>query len=135
MEKNPLNKGLLTENSIGIGPVSRAMTRQRASELALIAGRSEHEVSKADWEQAKQELAGAPAEDPNQAVLEAAPESARDTVPASSGHQVPDAPSEDEDEEGRSETAQLVDEGVNEAERDQRVQAACAAGKGDALES
>ena len=135
MEKNPLNKGLLTENSTGIGPVSRAMTRQRASELALIAGRSEHEVSKADWEQAKLELAGAPAEDPNQAILEAAPESARDPGPGSAGHQVPDAPSEDEDDEGRSESAQLVEEGINEAERDQMLQAAKDAALKDRLES
>ena len=124
MDKNPLHKGLLTENSIGIGPVSRAMTRQRAIELALIAGRSEQEVSKADWDQAKRELAGAPDEDPNQAILEAAPESARDPGPESAGHRVPDAPGEDEDDEGRSESAQLVEEGINEAERDQMLQAA-----------
>jgi hypothetical protein len=35
----------------------------------------------------------------------------------------PEPPSEDEDEEGRNESAQLVEEGVQEAEHDLMVQA------------
>jgi hypothetical protein len=50
-------------------------------------------------------------------------------VPDSTGDQVPESPSEDEDDEGRSETEQLVDEGAEEAERDRMFQAARAAGK------
>jgi len=41
----------------------------------------------------------------------------------------PEPPHEDEDDEGRSESEQLVDRGVEEAERDQIAQAAQAAGK------
>ena len=46
----------MTENSAGIGIVSRKMVRERAVELAVIDGRSATDVSKTDWEQAKLEL-------------------------------------------------------------------------------
>jgi hypothetical protein len=135
MKKNPLNKGILTENFTGIGPVTRAMVRERAVELAVINGRSAQEVSKADWEQAKRELTGEPDADPKEALLEAAPESERwDPLPGSPGHQAPESASEDEDDEGRSETEQLVAGGVEEAEHDQMLQAAREAEKKDRRE-
>jgi hypothetical protein len=124
MDKNPLNKGVLTENSGGIGPVTREMVNARARELAEIAGRA---VSKVDREQARRELTGETSIDPQEDILEAAPESDRDISPGSTGRQVPETPNEDEDEEGRSESQQLVQEGVNEAEHDQMLQAARAA--------
>ena len=122
---NPLKEGALTENSAGIGTVTRGMVRERAVELALINGRTELEVSKSDWEQAKRELTGEPDTDPKEAVLESAPESERwDPVHGSTGHKVPVASSEDEDDEGRSDSERLVEEGIAEAEHDQRLQAA-----------
>ena len=125
MEKNPLNKGVLTENFIGIGPVSRAMVQARARELALIAGRLPPHVAQVDYEQAKRELTGEPVIDPRESILESIPESERwDPVPGSAGHQAPESPSEDEDDEGRSESEQLAEEGVGEAEHDQMLQAA-----------
>lgn len=115
----------MTENSTGIGTVTRAMVRERAVELALINGRTALEVSKSDWEQAKRELTGEPGTDSNEAVLESAPESERwDPVHGSTGHKVPVASSEDEDDEGRSDSERLVEEGIAEAEHDQRLQAA-----------
>jgi hypothetical protein len=124
MKTNPLNKGVLTENFIGIGTVTRKMVRERAVELAVINGRSAQDVSKSDWEQAKRELTGESDMDPQEEVLESAPESERwDPVPGSAGHKVPVASSEDEDDEGRSESEQLVEEGVAEAEHDQMLQA------------
>ena len=58
------------------------------------------------------------------AILDALPEEKRwDPVPGSTGRQVPEPPSEDEDNEGRSETEQLVDQGAIEAERDRLRQA------------
>ena len=70
--------------------------------------------------------------DRQDAALESIPESERaDPVPDSTGRQTPESASEDEDDEGRSETEQLVDQGVEEAERDQRLQAAQAAEKID----
>ncbi len=58
MKTNPLKQGALTEYSADIGRVTRRMIRERAVELALVNGRSEQDTSKADWEQAKQELGG-----------------------------------------------------------------------------
>jgi hypothetical protein len=61
-------------------------------------------------------------------MVEALPESARwDPVPGSAGSQAPESPSEDEDDEGRSEAEQLAEDGVGEAEHDQMLQAARAA--------
>ena len=124
MNTNPLKQGALTENSQGIGTVTRKMVRERAVELAVINGRPSQDVSKSDWEQAKLELTGEPGMDAKETALEAAPESERwDPVPGSSGHKVPVAPSADEDEEGRSDNERLVDEGIAEAELDQAKQA------------
>ena len=120
----------MTENSAGIGTVTRKMVRERAVELAVINGRSAQEVSKSDWEQAKRELTGDSDPDPNEAVLESAPESERwDPVPGSTGHKVPVTASDDEDDEGRSDNERLVDEGIAGAEHDQMRQAARAAAK------
>jgi hypothetical protein len=125
MQTNPLKDGVLTENSAGIGTVTRKLVRERAVELAVINGRSAREVSKSDWEQAKRELTGEPDADPNEAILESAPESERwDPVPGATGHKVPAAPSADEDDEGRSDNERLVEEGIEEAEHDQMRKAA-----------
>ena len=125
MNTNPLKQGTLTENSAGLGTVTRKMVRERAVELAAINGRSTQEVSKSDWEQAKRELTGEPDTDPKEAILESAPESERwNPVRGSTGHKVPVAPGADEDEEGRSDNERLVDEGMAGAELDQTRQAA-----------
>ena len=100
------------------------MVRKRAAELAVINGRSSHKVSASDWEQAKRELTGSEEIDPQEAKLESAPEAERwDPVPGSQGHKVPEAPSEDEDGEGRSDNERLVEEGIEEAEHDQMLEA------------
>ena len=124
MKTNPLKEGALTENSAGIGTVTRKMVRERAVELAVINGRSAQDMSKSDWEQAKRELTGDSDTDPNEAALESASESERwDPVPGSTGQKVPGAPSADEDDEGRSDNERLVDEGMAGAELDQSRQA------------
>ena len=124
MKTNPLKEGVLTENSAGLGTVTRKMVRERAVELAVINGRSAQEMSKSDWEQAKRELTGDSDTDANEAALESAPESERwDPVPGSEGHKVPVASGEDEDDEGRSDNERLVDEGIAGAEHDQTRQA------------
>ena len=124
MNTNPLKQGALTENATGIGTVTRKMVRERAVELAVINGRHEQEASKSDWEQAKRELTGEPDMDPKTAILDSAPESERwDPVPGSTGHKIPVAGSEDEDEEGRSDNERLVEEGIAGAELDNMFQA------------
>jgi hypothetical protein len=135
MGKNPLSKGVLTENAVGIGPVTREMVHARTRELALIAGRVPPHVSQADYERAKRELTGEADMDRQEAMLESIPETKRwDPMPGSTGRQVPESPSEDEDDEGRSESEQLVDEGAEEAGRDRMFQAAQATEKKDRRE-
>jgi hypothetical protein len=124
MDRNPINRGIIAENFSGIGAVTRDMVHARARELAMISGRAAHDVSQADYEQAKRELTGESDMDRQDEILESLPESKRwDPVPGSDGTMVPEPPSEDEDDEGRNESAQLVEEGVQEAEHDLMVQA------------
>ncbi len=125
MKTNPLKEGELTENSAGIGTVTQGMVQTRAAELAVIDGRLPGDAAMSDFVQAKLELTGEPDEFSKEAVLESAPESERwDPVPGSTGHKVPAAPSEDEDDEGRSDNERLVEEGIAEAEHDQMLEAA-----------
>ncbi len=123
--KNLLKEGSLIVNSSGIGTVTRKMVKDRAMELAAINGHSAQEVSRAEWDQAKRELTGGADTDPEDAILEGAPESERwDPVAGSTGVKLPVNPSEDEDDEGRSDNERLVEEGVAEAEHDQMRDAA-----------
>jgi hypothetical protein len=125
MNKNPLTKGILTENAVGIGTVTLEMVEERANELAAIAGRVPPQASTIDYEEARRELTGESNIDVQSALLESIPESERwDPVPGSPGRHTSDSFGEDEDSEGRSESAQLVEEGVSEAEHDQMLEAA-----------
>jgi hypothetical protein len=135
MRKNPLNKGIVMENAAGIGTVTPEMVEARARELAAINGHPSSEPSEADYQQAKRELTGEPEMDPQQESRESIPESdGWDPVPGSTGRQAEESLGEDEDAEGRSESAQLFEEGVTEAEHDQMRRAARADEKSDELE-
>ena len=109
-----------------------SLSKRIARFAMAINGCSAQYVSKSYWKQAKRELTGESDTDPNEAVLESAPESKRwDPVPGSTGHKVPAAPSADEDDEGRSDNERLVDEGIAGAEHDQSRQATKEAAKKD----
>jgi hypothetical protein len=124
MRKNPLNKGIIMENADGIGTVTPAMVEARARELALINGHGS-KPTEADYEQAKRELTGEEEIDSQEGNLESLPElEGWDSVPGSTGRQAADSLGEDEDAEGRSEAAQMYEEGINEAEHDQMLRAA-----------
>ena len=132
MKKNPLKEGIISENSAGVGTVTPEMVRARAAELAIIDGHLSSAATKSHFAQAKRELTGVPDIDPKEAILDAAPESERwDPVPGSTGHKVRVAPSEDEDEEGRSDNERLVEGGIAEAEIEQSFQATRAAAQKD----
>src|SRR5207248_4704896 len=108
MRKNPLNKGIIMENAAGIGTVSAEMVEARARELAAINGHTE--PSEADFRQAKRELTGEAEMDPQEESRESISESEGwDRVPGSTGRQAAESLGEDEDAEGRSESAQLLD--------------------------
>jgi hypothetical protein len=136
MKKNPLNKGIIMENAAGIGTVTSEMVEARARELAAINGRPSSEPSEADYQQAKRELTGESEMDPQEGSSESMPESEGwDPVPGSTGRHAADSLGEDEDAEGRSESAQLFEEGINEAEHDQMRRAAEAERNSDERES
>ena len=112
-------------NATAVGTVTRKMVRERAVEITLINGRPAQAVSVVDWEQAKRELTGEPTSDPKDALLEMSSESERwDPVPGSTGHIIPVASVDGEDDEGRSLGEKLIDEGLAEADHDQMLQAA-----------
>jgi hypothetical protein len=132
MPKHPTNDPAPADDSIGLGPVSRKRVQERAGELAVINGRPAHEATRADWDQARLELADDPGPGPKETALDAAPESERwDPVHGSTGTKVPVPAGADEDAEGRSTQEQLVDEGIAGAEHDQRLAAAKAANAAD----
>jgi hypothetical protein len=136
MKKNPLNKGIIMENADGIGTVTPAMVEARARELAVINGHGSSGPTKADYQQAKRELTGEEEIDSQEENVESVPESEGwDPVPGSTGRQATDSLGEDEDAEGRSEAAQMYEEGITEAEHDQMLRAAEAEQKSDERES
>jgi hypothetical protein len=126
MKIDPAPEPILIIHSTAVGTVTRKMVRERSVELALIDGRAAGDVSKADWDQAKRELTGGPAMDPEEALLEAAPESERwDPLPGSTGHIVPIPSTDDgENDDGASLGERLVNQGAGEADHDQMLQAA-----------
>ena len=132
MKKNPLKDGVISENAAPVGTVTREMVRARAAELAVIDGHLSHDATASHFAQAKRELTGVADIDPKDETLESAPESERwDPLPGSTGTKTRVAPSEDEDEEGRSDNERLVEGGIAEAEIEQSFQATRAATKKD----
>ena len=55
-----MKEGAPAEGSVGPVKMTVKRLRERAVELALSHGRSSRDVAKSDWEQARQELIGAP---------------------------------------------------------------------------
>ena len=132
MEPTHFDKNSQPEHDPEAQPVSREDVHARARELALIDGRLPPDVSQADYEQAKRELTGESDLDRQEAVLDAIPEEKRDDPePDSTGIQAPEQISDDEDEEGRSESEQLAEEGVEKAEHEQVLQSAIQAARKD----
>src|SRR5437660_9097207 len=124
MRKNPLNKGIIMENAAGIGTVTSEMIEARARELAEINGRPSSKRSEPDYQQAKRELTGEAETDSQEESSESVSESEGwDPVPGSTGRQAADSLGEDVDAEGRSESAQMFEEGVSEAEHEEMRQA------------
>jgi hypothetical protein len=124
MKINPLKKGAIIDKSAGIGTVTRQMVQQRAIEIAIVNGRSRHNVLESDWEEARRDLTGGQQVDPQEAALESVPESEEwDPVSGSEGHKAFEAASEDEDDEGLTDAAHLFEEGIEEAEHERMLEA------------
>lgn len=102
----------------GMGLPSTDLVRQRAQELARIAGR--HESNEYDWQQAKQELHGGHSlhlDDGDDQMIGAATER---EIPGTLGHHVENVMPEDNENLGE----ELVAEGMDEAEHEQMLAAA-----------
>ncbi len=126
MSKNSMKENGLAEHPAGIGAVTRKRVHERAVELAAIDGRSVHEATRADWDQARLELTDDLETSSSEAVLDDVPESGS-PVPGSTGAKVPVPPGEEEDDEGRGGAERLVAKGVAGAAHDRRMEAAKAA--------
>ncbi|HYG34768.1 MAG TPA: hypothetical protein VEC99_08295, partial [Clostridia bacterium] len=116
MKQNRYEEGRFTEHGRGLGTVTEEMVRKRASELALINGRSEHNILDSDLDQAYRELTGAERLVPESSPAEEIPEDARwEGVAGSTGNQAQTVPAPDE----QTFAEKLVEEGVEDAEQDQ----------------
>ena len=60
MTRNPFKEGKTSENSVGIGTITRKMVLGRDEELAIIDGSWLHTVLPPDFEQARQQVTGEP---------------------------------------------------------------------------
>jgi hypothetical protein len=118
--KEPMTHGRIAHHGAGLGTVTPEMVQRRAREIAISDGRAGNEVTSADWEQARRELLGA-ANSPNAEsdVEEAGSTTGWDPAPPSIGHRADTQ--EVDDEETMAE--QLIQEGIEEADHDERVQA------------
>jgi len=120
MKENRIEEGRFTEHAHGLGTVTEAMVRQRAAELAIINGRSRHNVLDSDFAQVRRELTGEERLIPELTAAEQLPEESRwEAVPESVGHKAPTVPAPDE----QTFAERLVEEGVEDAEQDQMVEA------------
>ena len=118
MKRNS-DAGRIIEHAKGIGTVTREMVMNRARELALINGRSSHQVLESDWEQARRELLGEEGLVPSETPAEILPESERwDPTPVSTGHKVGEVSADDE----QTDAEKLTEQGIAEAEHDQMVE-------------
>jgi len=110
--------GKISVHGDGVGAPSPETVETRAREIALIAGRDPDEFTDADWDQARRELLGtsdsnAPEETEENAELV----EEWNVVASSTGHRAPRV----EDDENLGE--QLVSDGIEEAARDQMLEA------------
>jgi hypothetical protein len=120
MKENRIEEGRFTEHGHGLGTVTEEMVWQRARELARIAGRPEGQVLDSDLKEARRELTGQERLNPPATVGETIPEENRwEAVRETPSHRAPTVPAPDE----QTFAEELVEEGVEEAEHDQMVQA------------
>jgi len=120
MKENQEEEGRFSLKAHGLGTVTEAMVRQRARELAVINGRSPHQILDSDLREAQRELTGEERLNPEPPPAEELPEEKRWVgVAESEGHKAPTVPAPDE----QTFAEKLVEEGVEDAEQDQMIRA------------
>jgi hypothetical protein len=121
MKKNEIDQGKILNHGHAVGVSDDVALRERARELAVISGRTASEVLDSDMEQARREMTGEEGLVPSATAAENLTEDDRwNPVADSSGHKTPNLSASDEQTAAQS----LVEEGVEEAEQDQMIQAA-----------
>jgi hypothetical protein len=119
MKQNPHEEGRFSEGGHGLGTVTEAMVLKRARELALINGRTEHQVLESDIQEARRELTSTVSE-PVSTPAEEIPEEDRwEAVADNSGHEVEPLPTPDE----QTFAEKLVEEGLEESQHERMVEA------------
>lgn len=120
MKQNRIEEGRFSINGRGLGTVTEQMIRDRASELAVINGRSKHNILDSDLEQARRELQGDERLTSETSAEEQIPADERwENNTGSEGTRAETVPAPDE----QTFAEKLVEEGVADAEHDQEVQA------------
>ena len=112
-------RGIISDHFNAVGTVTREMVRERAREIAIINGHSVNHCTRQDWADAQRELTGAiPGldEEDDQLINTAS----WGDEPMSAGHAVDRIEAPDE----QTICEELVEQGINEAEHDQMVEAA-----------
>ena len=118
--KEPISHGRIAHHGQGLGTITPDMVQRRAREIALSDGRAANEVTSADWEQARRELLGAGNDRTAETdIEEAGSTTGWDPAPPSIGQRA--ETQEVDDEQTMAE--RLTQEGVDEADHDERVQA------------
>ena len=114
-----MDQGRFTEHGHGLGTVTKEMVRERAGELALIAGRPKGVILDLDYKEALRELTG------KQGMVSTPPEERLtedqrwEAVPESQGHRAEQVPPSDEQRFAE----ELVQEGADDAETELMDQA------------
>jgi hypothetical protein len=119
MKQNRIEEGRFSSRGEGLGTVTEEMVRARAAEIAVINGRSQHNVLDSDLEQARRELTGEERLNPSESREEQIPEDDRFGTEANTGIKVETVPTPDE----QTFAEKLVEEGVADAEHDQELEA------------
>lgn len=120
MKERHIEDGKISQHGRGLGTVTEAMVMKRARELAVINGRSRKQVLDSDMEQARRELTGEEPLAPEASAAEQVPEEGRwQSVPESVGRKEPALAADDE----QTFSEKLVEEGAEEAEHEQMLQA------------
>lgn len=128
MKKDLLKKVVSHQTAIGMSPSIRETANKSAQAPAAVADLASLDRAQIDFETARHEQAAERDLDPQEPGLD--PTLPTNPVQGEPGHQVPEAPSEDEDAEGRSLSEQLYADGAKQAERDKVSHAVQASGQG-----
>jgi hypothetical protein len=117
--KRSLCRGIISDHFRGVGTVTREMVRGRAREIAIINGRAPNHCTRQDLREAQRELTGGipGLDDEEDRIIN---NRAWGEDPGSTVYSVEKEEAPDEQTVGE----ELIEQGINEAEHDQMVEAA-----------